>query len=341
MTTTAAFGAALNTAWGLNRHSVVEVMTERGTNVELHRRVQKQVALAVQAAYRLLVPPPCVLQRRDPPSSTSRGPLGPAAVLSPLQGGPAAVLSPPLQVEGLTWRRFSLPLAKALTTAPKGGSRGLGTREGVLVTIRLKVSSSSSGDGPQQPGGFFSGAGEVSPLPGLHRESLAEAEQQLALVAALLRGARVPRTAALLGGRLGDWFRSALGFHPEQLHPSVRFGIESAVLGALAAEQGVPLAQLLQSNSNLGVDAASSSAATALPEGGQRVLVNGLVAGVSGAGGVEGAVAEAVRLVREEGCSCLKIKVARRWVGGWGPPHAEVDLSILLPSFCTDSCHQL
>lgn len=40
MTAPGALAPALRAAWGLNRHSVVEVVTDRGTNVELHRLVQ-------------------------------------------------------------------------------------------------------------------------------------------------------------------------------------------------------------------------------------------------------------------------------------------------------------
>ncbi|KAI8463273.1 MAG: thiamine diphosphate-binding protein, partial [Monoraphidium minutum] len=44
---------ALRAAWGLNRHSVVEVVTSRGDNLGLHKALQSEVAAAVRHAYAL------------------------------------------------------------------------------------------------------------------------------------------------------------------------------------------------------------------------------------------------------------------------------------------------
>jgi isochorismate synthase/2-succinyl-5-enolpyruvyl-6-hydroxy-3-cyclohexene-1-carboxylate synthase/2-succinyl-6-hydroxy-2,4-cyclohexadiene-1-carboxylate synthase/O-succinylbenzoate synthase len=61
-------GRALRAAWALNRHSVVEVVTERGANVGHHRAVQEAVRVAVARALRAVSLPtgkPCMLCNGD------------------------------------------------------------------------------------------------------------------------------------------------------------------------------------------------------------------------------------------------------------------------------------
>ena len=118
------------------------------------------------------------------------------------------------------------------------------------------------------PGGLVHGVGEVAPLPGLHQETLEEAEVQLALLCQLLSAGgpgsvtpssgsngssshgsaaagagsgavAVPLTAALLGGRLGAWLQQRLGVEPGSLLPSVRCGLEAALLSAIAQASGL------------------------------------------------------------------------------------------------------
>ena len=67
------------------------------------------------------------------------------------------------------------------------------------------------------------GAGDVAPLPGLHKETLGQAQAQVAALSELLQRARLPCTVALLGGRVGAWLRQTLGADAAALHPSVRW----------------------------------------------------------------------------------------------------------------------
>ncbi len=48
---------ALQTAWALHRHSVVEVITARDSNVDQHRQLQSAIQQAVQHAMQLLTVP--------------------------------------------------------------------------------------------------------------------------------------------------------------------------------------------------------------------------------------------------------------------------------------------
>ncbi|KXZ52491.1 hypothetical protein GPECTOR_9g535 [Gonium pectorale] len=168
---------ALQAAWGLNRHSVVEVITDRTTNVELHRTIQAAALRAAQHVYAL-----AALSSAASSSSTS---AAAAAAGAPWALNPAPLPAAPLptcpsfRLGGIRWRRYQLPLAKPLTTtangaeAGDGGSGGgLGYREGLLLRVSLSWPDGS-------PAG--EGLGEVAPLPGLHAESLAEAEVQVGL----------------------------------------------------------------------------------------------------------------------------------------------------------------
>ena len=161
-------------------------------------------------------------------------------------------------------RAFDLPLAQPLHV----GGRTLERRLGLLVVAE-------DGEG-------HAGIGEAAPLPGLHRESLDEAEEQLLAVAGRLERARIPEGCP----RLDDAFETWLG--GLSLHPSVRTGIEGAVLTLLADRAGTDPPHLLA------------------PTPAAQVRVNGLLDG-DPPEILEGAVRLAAA-----GYTALKIKVGRR-----------------------------
>lgn len=272
MSTPGQLQPALHNAWGLNRHSVVEVVTDRRSNVGIHRSVQASVLRTVQAAYALAT------RQAGVPAAE----LVPAGVAA--QGLDA--VPPPPRVAGWHVSRYNLPLARPLTTATGPAA----AREGLLLQVSLQ--------GPD--GSMHHGIGEAAPLPGLHAESLGEAEAQLRLLGRLVQGVPLPVAFALLGdGHVDRWLSQQLGVPPAQLLPSVRCALECALLTALASSHGVPLTQLL----------AGPSAAQ--PDGGWagvEVSVNGLL---PGEGAPEALAAEAARVVREGGYTALKLKVGR------------------------------
>ena len=199
--------------------AVVEVTTSRTSNVERHREIQAAVKQAVSRALQQLEPPSPAPAAGSP---VGRGGPGEAAV-------PASCCLPfELAVQAASYQRYSLPLAQPLTTpaADDGsGQQQPQRRCGLLLQVSLAG-----------PGGSVAhGVGEVAPLPGLHAELLQAAEQQLALLCQLMSSTvRVPLTVALLGGRLADWLQQGLGVAPDTLLPSVRCGLEAAVLSAIA-----------------------------------------------------------------------------------------------------------
>lgn len=96
------------------------------------------------------------------------------------------------------------------------------------------------------------GVGEVSPLPGFSAESLEAAELQLENdVAPLLRHQPLPSSPSSLPSwlaSLGGGRKAASGCVPASTwHPSVRCGVEMAVLHLLAQEHQLPLPSLLAS----------------------------------------------------------------------------------------------
>ena len=161
-------------------------------------------------------------------------------------------------------RSWELPLERPLRV----GGRLLERRAGLLVVI-------DDGEG-------HSGIGEASPLPGLHAETLEEAAAQLLALAEQLEGTAIPDGCPALEGAFDRWLGG------RGLHPSVRTGIEGAVLTLLADRGGTDLPQLL----------AAKPAAL--------VRLNGLLDGSMNA------MLDSALLLADQGYPSLKIKVGRR-----------------------------
>jgi o-succinylbenzoate synthase len=161
-------------------------------------------------------------------------------------------------------RAWDLPLARPLLV----GGRRLESRSGLLVVL-------DDGEG-------HAGIGETSPLPGLHAESVEEAAAQLLALAGELEGAAVPEGCPALAGAFASWLGG------RGLHPSVRTGVEGAVLTLLADREGRDLPHLL----------ATAPAAS--------VRVNGLL------DGEPAAVLERAAHLARSGYGALKLKVGRR-----------------------------
>ena len=161
-------------------------------------------------------------------------------------------------------RAFELPLMRPLRV----GGQLLERRLGLLVVI--------------DDGERHAGIGEISPLPGLHAETLEEATAQLLALADKLEGAWIPDGCPALAGAFETWL-GGLG-----LYPSVRTGIEGAVLTLLADRDGTDLPHLL------------AASPTAL------VRINGLLDGSMNA------TLDAAGMLADQGYAALKIKVGRR-----------------------------
>ncbi len=126
------------------------------------------------------------------------------------------------------------------------------------------------------------GIGEVAPFPGLHRETYADAHEQLNAFKQLWTRKEMPQHLL----PLKDGFEKWLG--EKQFSPSVRYGIELAMLNLFANQQGKSLADLLGENPR------------------ETVSLNGLLAG-----SLNEMDAQLAQLI-DEGFRRIKIKVARK-----------------------------
>jgi O-succinylbenzoate synthase len=117
--------------------------------------------------------------------------------------------------------QYKIPLRKNL----KINNTEINTRVGYIVIVNDQEDST--------------GAGEVSPLPGLHKESSASSLNQLKQVIQFLLHQEIPGNLQKLKGGFTRWLSQ---YH---LYPSVQFGIESAILNLLASHYKKPLYSLL------------------------------------------------------------------------------------------------
>lgn len=117
-----------------------------------------------------------------------------------------------MKVARIKFFRYSLPLKAAVTL----GKSTMKSREGLIIQI---VNN-----------GGLSGFGEIAPLPGFSRETLAEAESQ---------------ALQLSDTFSGETDSTQLEESLDRLYTSVRFGIESALLDLEAKQENVSISQVL------------------------------------------------------------------------------------------------
>jgi len=161
-----------------------------------------------------------------------------------------------MKITSITLQQYTLPLVSPVTT---DDSRT--TRQGIVLTLH-----SDTG---------LQGYGEIAPLPGLHKESLPEATEQLLKYRSRLTQLTVTDEVFSFNGRLSQNL-------PADLYPSARCGIEMAMLDL--ALQAAPASRPLPAD---------------LP-------VNALLV----AGG--NSIARQIDELLSHGFSCIKMKVGRQ-----------------------------
>lgn len=125
-----------------------------------------------------------------------------------------------MNIAGCEVFRYDLPFLRPLSMM----GRVLNMRSGLIILIHDEEGNS--------------GVGEVAPFPGLHKENLSAAKDFLFGTIKQKSGFAVPGNLRELEGFLNHWFE-------KPAPPSVRFGIEQALLLLFSCEQKVPLYQLL------------------------------------------------------------------------------------------------
>ena len=266
------------------RHGVVEVVVDGEANRLLHAELQCAVRAAVRGGAIALGLPGAALAT-GAASTMLAGGFG---------MGLAPTASPGLAIAGAECERYVIPTAQNLTTGAKGG-----VRTGILLKVELECGAS--------------GVGDIAPLEGLHAagEDINSVQAQaLALCAALCssRGSGsnlcLPARVALLDGSLHAWLSAEPAVRPEDLYPSVRFGLETALLAALAQARGLSVGELV-------APAFAMAAPAGAPRGPPRqtaaVRTAALLPAVSTAEEARNAVEAAVA----QGYDRFKLKVGR------------------------------
>ncbi len=168
-----------------------------------------------------------------------------------------------MQICALQIFRYNIPLVKPL----KLMGREISARSGILIRVF---------DEHQ-----YSGWGEIAPFPGIHQEDLPEVVTQIKQFRKDLIGQSISPKLIELNGAFEEW----LGGY--QLHLSVRYGIELALLNLLAEIYRTPLAGLISRNYR------------------KTVSVNGLLSGTK-----EEIFNQLSGLVKE-GYNTIKLKIGR------------------------------
>ncbi|KAE9597953.1 putative 2-succinyl-5-enolpyruvyl-6-hydroxy-3-cyclohexene-1-carboxylic-acid synthase [Lupinus albus] len=141
------------------------------------------------------------------------------------------------------------------------------------------------------------GFGEVAPLE-IHRENLVDAEYQLRFLIHVMEHVDIGGYLSLLKGSFSYWIWNELGILPSSIFPSVRCGLEMAILNAIADAKGSNMLNILHPPINENDKCQSSLEAQ----------ICGLID--SNASPTE--VANIAATLVEEGFSAIKLKVARR-----------------------------
>ncbi len=178
-----------------------------------------------------------------------------------------------MKLQSLGIFRYELPFTESL----KMMGAELSTRTGLIIRVT------------DEEGNW--GFGEIAPFPGLNKENPQQALQQLRRHKTALLEIAFGEDVLLLSG---EFERLLGGF---SFYPSVRCGIEMAVLNCFADQRKLPLHRLISSNQT-----------------NDFLHLNGLLTGTR-----HSIVAEA-RKLRDEGYRSLKIKTGRE------KPDLEIDL---------------
>ncbi|XP_048134973.1 protein PHYLLO, chloroplastic isoform X3 [Rhodamnia argentea] len=176
---------------------------------------------------------------------------------------------------------YRIPLVAPPTSADPGCATLY--REGFLLHLYLE-------DG-------IVGLGEIAPLE-IHEENLQDVEEQLRFLIHVMKGAKINYMLPTLKGSYSSWIRSELGIMPCSIFPSVRCGLEMAMLNAIAGKQDSNLSSILSCHRNRDV----------VSEKSQGVRICALL----DPHGTPEEVAQVASMLVQEGFTAIKLKVARQ-----------------------------
>ncbi|KAI7754357.1 hypothetical protein M8C21_006045 [Ambrosia artemisiifolia] len=188
-----------------------------------------------------------------------------------------------IKVSKLETFQYRIQLSAPLTTTPVGELHSKHYREGFVLTLYLEDGST--------------GIGEVAPL-GNHKENLLDVKEQLRFLTHVIEGAPLYSSLPLLKGSFSNWISTNLGIPPDSFLPSVRCGLEMAILNAIAAAEGSTMLNLLHPN------APKTECSTK--------SLNVKICALIDSDGTPEEVASLAATLVDEGFTAIKLKVARR-----------------------------
>ncbi|PKI64425.1 hypothetical protein CRG98_015150 [Punica granatum] len=186
------------------------------------------------------------------------------------------------KIRSLDYSLYNIPL-RAPPTSTANAHESAMIREGFVLFLHLD-------DGAV-------GLGEVAPLE-IHEENLVDVEEQLRFLVHKMEGANISRLLPLLKDSFSSWIWEELGIPPSSIFPSVRCGLEMAMLNALAGRQRSSLLSILLSRKD-------EKEILENPDGVQ-------ICALLDPHGTPEEVARAASALIEEGYTAIKIKVARK-----------------------------
>ncbi|MCL7043110.1 hypothetical protein MKW94_015470 [Papaver nudicaule] len=140
------------------------------------------------------------------------------------------------RIQQMDYSLYRIQLSAPPTSTPVGDKPSVFYREGFLISLYLD-------DGTV-------GFGEIAPLE-IHKESMSDVEEQLRFLLHAIQGAKISYLLPLLSRSFSSWFWEQFGIPPTSISPSVRCGLEMAILNAIAAREGCSLSDLLLSRESL------------------------------------------------------------------------------------------
>lgn len=186
-----------------------------------------------------------------------------------------------IKVHKLEYFQYRIQLGAPLTSTPVGNENTTNYREGFVITLYLEDGNT--------------GIGEVAPL-GIHKGNLLEAQEQLQFLTNVIKGVSLNSSLPLLNESFSSWIWTHLGIPPDSLLPSVRCGLEMAILNAIASIGGSTMLNILHPSKQ---------------ERAQKSL-NITICALLDSNGTPPEVAYLAAKLVEEGFTAIKLKVARR-----------------------------
>lgn len=184
------------------------------------------------------------------------------------------------RISKMEYKLYRIKLCAPPTSASVNYGSEMFYREGFVLSLTLEDGST--------------GYGEVAPLE-IHEENLLDVSEQLEFLIHAVEGAKIDYILPLLKGSISSWIWNTLGISPSTIFPSVRCGLEMAVLTAIAARESSTLLKILYPK----------------VEESPRNRLGVPICALIDSGGSPNDIANVATSLVEEGFTAIKIKVAR------------------------------